>query len=140
MKLRRRVQSSSTNYEATTFRVHIAPASPLHSSAHANSHCDLTIASNLRFERRWVHGHSGGVYPVPSRTRKSSPSASVPVLWCESPREWLSLCPSLFLGEPPHVRLRANNSAASCQYGSGAAFSRWESLTLTEAFYPPHQG
>ena len=41
-----------------------------------------------------------GFYPVPSRTRKSSPSASFPVLWCESPRERLSLCHTLF--PPPH--------------------------------------
>ena len=51
---------------------------------------------DIRFEGRWVHGHSVGVYPVSFRTRKSSPTASIPILWYESPRERMSLCPSSF--------------------------------------------
>ena len=46
-----------------------------------------------------MHGHSAGVYPVPFRTRKSSPVASVSVLWCESPWEQRSLCPSPFTSD-----------------------------------------
>ena len=57
--------------------------------------CDAT-SHPIRFEKRWVHGHSEGVYLVPFRTQKSSPSASFPLLWYESPRERKSLCPSLF--------------------------------------------
>ena len=63
---------------------------------------NMRHASRIRFERRWVHGHSGGVYPVPFRTRKSRPPASVLLLWCESPRERQSLCPSSFTGLSPY--------------------------------------
>ena len=66
----------------------------------------LCVVSNIRIERSWVHGHSGGVYLVPFRTQKSSPPASRPVLWYESPRERLSLCPSLFLGFPDFFSTR----------------------------------
>ena len=63
---------------------------------------NMRHASRIRFERRWVLGHSGGVYPVPFRTRKSRPPASVLLLWCESPRERQSLCPSSFTGLSPY--------------------------------------
>ena len=63
-------------------------------------HCDASRI-HIRFERRWVHGHSGGVYLVSSRTQKSSPPASLPILWYESPRERKSLCPSSFTRNPP---------------------------------------
>ena len=76
---------------------------------------------HFRFEGRWVHGHSGGVYPVPSRTRKSSPPASVPVLWCESPRECLSLCPSSFPRKNPRSRL--GDESAVFRNERNAAFS-----------------
>ena len=60
----------------------------------------------IRFEGRWVHGHSGGVYLVPFRTQKSSPPASIPILWYESPRERKSLCPSSFSSDYPQISLR----------------------------------
>ena len=69
--------------------------SALRLKVHANSICDAP-SQPIRFEKRWVHGHSEGVYLVPFRTQKSSPSASLPLLWYESPRERKSLCPSLF--------------------------------------------
>ncbi len=47
-----------------------------------------------------MHGHSGGVYLVSFRTQKSSPPASIPLLWYESPRERKSLCPSSFTRIP----------------------------------------
>ncbi len=47
-----------------------------------------------------MHGHSGGVYLVSFRTQKSSPPASIPILWYESPRERKSLCPSSFTRIP----------------------------------------
>ena len=61
--------------------------------------CDI-CRIHIRFERRWVHGHSDGVYLVSFRTQKSSPSASIPILWYESPRERKSLCPSSFTRIP----------------------------------------
>ena len=51
---------------------------------HINSHSKEELCTAI----------AEGSYPVPYRTRKSSPPASVPVLWCESPRERSSLCHS----------------------------------------------
>ena len=59
-------------------------------------HCDVHRRTQIRFEGRWVHGHSGSVYLVSFRTQKSSLPASIPLLWYESPRERKSLCPSSF--------------------------------------------
>ena len=87
-----------------SFSLCIRTSSALRLIDHANSRCDAIVVS-FQFERRWVHGHSEGVYPVPSRTRKSSPSASVLVLWCESPRERLSLCLSSFPRNSPQPLL-----------------------------------
>ena len=70
----------------------IRTASTFRLKDHANS-CDAS--SRLApIRKEWVHGHSEGVYLVPFRTQKSSPSASLPLLWYESPRERKSLCPS----------------------------------------------
>ena len=65
----------------------------------SNNSCQFILrrpSQPIRFEKRWVHGHSEGVYLVPFRTQKSSPPASLPLLWYESPRERKSLCPSSF--------------------------------------------
>ena len=66
-------------------------------------HCDVYRRTQIRFEGRWVHGHSGSVYLVSFRTQKSSLPASLPLLWYESPRERKSLCPSSFTSVPRPV-------------------------------------
>ena len=69
------IARASSNFFRTTFSVGLC-----------------SIKTSIHIRRGVVHDHSGGVYPVPYRTRKSRPPASLFVLWYESPREGVSLC------------------------------------------------
>ena len=63
---------------------------------HINSHSKEELCTAI----------AEGSYPVPFRTRKSSPPASTPVLWCESPWERSSLCHS---PSPPRTKKLLGN-------------------------------
>jgi len=87
-----------------------------------------SIKTSIHIRRGVVHDHSGGVYPVPYRTRKSRPPASLFVLWYESPREGVSLClfhsslpgPGRPLGRPgptfsiPHILIQTAVRLVHC--------------------------